>query len=91
MYLGKTTTKQSTYTRPQVQKVTAPLPQSGHVLEGIISKPSVRRALLWMTKRDSSGECFFEKLCRNYDNAEGDLLHRLRWAVELHLVVSVGR
>jgi radical SAM protein with 4Fe4S-binding SPASM domain len=81
MYLGKTNARKPTHARPKVQKATAPLPQSHHILEDILANANVRKLLLWMTQRDSKGECFFEKLCRNYDNPDRDFWNRLRWAV----------
>jgi radical SAM protein with 4Fe4S-binding SPASM domain len=81
MYVEKSARKVNTYDRPQAPKVTASLPHAHHSLEDILSRPSVRKALLWMTRPDSSGKTFFEKLCENYDNPSLDSWTRWRWAL----------
>jgi radical SAM protein with 4Fe4S-binding SPASM domain len=81
MYVDGSAHKVMTYQRSQVEKITSCLPQSHHVLEDILSRPSVRKALLWMTKRDSEGKCFFMRLCENYDNPQVDRATRWRWAI----------
>ncbi len=72
MYIESSTRKVMTYKRPQVSKVTASLPRVHHGLEDILSKPSVRTALLKMTKTGSDGKCFLQRLCENYDNPDLD-------------------
>src|SRR3972149_12140509 len=81
MYVENSTRKVMTYDRPQVSKVTASLPNAHHALEDILAKPSVRKALLWMTKRGPEGKAFFEKLCENFDNPNLDKWTRWRWAL----------
>lgn len=89
MYVDQNTRRVMTYHRPQVSKVTASLPQTHHVLEDILCKPSVRKTLLWMTKRGRDGKCFFEKLCESYENPNADLWARLRWALP-HSAINLG-
>jgi radical SAM protein with 4Fe4S-binding SPASM domain len=79
MYIGRTSQKVMTYKRPQVSKVTVTLPKAHHPLEDILSKPAVRKALLWMTRRGPDGKCFLERLCENYDNPNADFWTRLKW------------
>lgn len=81
MFVGNSTRRVMTHRRPQVQKLTASLPPSHHVLEDILSKPSVRRTLLWMTRRGADGKCLFERLCENYDRPQPGLPTRLKWAL----------
>ena len=81
MYVENSTRKILTYQRPQASKVTASLPKTHHALEDILSRPSVRKALLWMTRRGSDGKTFLESLCENYDNPNVDRWTRLRWGV----------
>jgi len=71
--------KVMTHSRPQVEKRTVGAPGARHILEDILRKPSVRKALLWMTKRDLDGKCFFIRLCENYDNPQADFRTRLKW------------
>ncbi len=86
MYIGTSARKVMTYQRPQADKVTTSLPRVNHALEDILSKPSVRKALLWMTKPDSEGKCFLQKLCENYDNPDVDRGTRWRWALPNWLI-----
>ena len=81
MYVDNSTRKVTTHQRPKASKVTASLPRSHHILEDILAKPSVRKALLWMTRPGPDGKCFFMKLCENYDNPNVDRWTRLRWAI----------
>jgi radical SAM protein with 4Fe4S-binding SPASM domain len=78
-----------TYHRPQVEKRTVSLPNAHHILEDILAKPSVRKALLWMTRRDSEGKCFFTRLCENYDNPQADFWTRLKWSLP-HWAIDFG-
>jgi radical SAM protein with 4Fe4S-binding SPASM domain len=75
-----------THKRPQASKVTASLPQVHHALEDILSKPSVRQALLKLTKPDAEGKCFLQRLCENYDNPNLDRWTRWRWALPNALI-----
>ena len=68
MYLGTSTEKVVTHPRPHVERLTAPLPQSHHILEDILADSRTRTVLAWMTRRDSEGKCFFMHLCENFDN-----------------------
>lgn len=86
MYIGTSSQKVMTYKRPQVSKVTASLPRVHHVLEDILSKPTVRKALLKMTQVDADGKCFLQRLCENYDNPNLDRWTRLRWALPNALI-----
>ncbi len=70
-----------THPRPQVGRLTAPLPQSHHILEDILAHPVTRQALAWMTRRDRDGKCFFMRLCENYDNPQVNFWNRLKWSV----------
>jgi len=81
MYVDGSSHKVMTHRRPQTAAVTSCLPRSHHVLEDILSKPSVRKALLWITKRDAEGKCFFMRLCENYDNPQADRATRWRWMI----------
>ncbi len=81
MYIDSSGRTVLTYRRPQVEKRTAGVRESHHVLEDILAKPSVRKALLWMTRRDSEGKWFFIRLCENYDNPDLDSWTRLKWTV----------
>ncbi len=89
MYLGTSSRKIMTHPRPQVGRLTAPLPSSHHILEDILSKPVVRKAFLWMTRRDSDGKCFFMRLCENYDNPSADFWKRLKWSLP-NWVIDLG-
>jgi hypothetical protein len=75
-----------THTRPQVGRITAPLPESHHILEDILADSVTRKVLAWMTRRDSEGKCFFMCLCENYDNPKADLWKRLRWSVPNRII-----
>lgn len=79
MYIKNNTGRILTHQRPQVPKITTSPPVTHHVLEDILGKPSVRKALLWMTRRGSDGKCFFEKTCENYDNRTADFWTRAKW------------
>jgi radical SAM protein with 4Fe4S-binding SPASM domain len=81
MYVGNSARRVMTYQRPQVEKRTASLPQSHHILEDILSNSRVRKVLRWMTRRDREGKCFFMRLCENYDNPAADFWTGLKWAV----------
>lgn len=81
MYVDHTSQKVMTYQRPQAEKVTASLPQTHHALEDILSRPSVRRALDWMTRPDADGKCFLMRMCENYENPRADFWTRLRWSM----------
>jgi len=50
-----------------------------HVLEDILGRPLVRRVLGLMTRTDSTGRCFFERLCENYRNTGLSARERLKW------------
>lgn len=89
MYLKNSQQKVMTYSRPQARKATAALPQSHHRLEDILSKPSVRKILLWMTRRGPDGKCLFEKICENYENPDRDFGSRWRWALP-SLAINLG-
>ncbi|HZO99451.1 MAG TPA: radical SAM protein [Terriglobia bacterium] len=89
MYIDGSARKVMTYQRPQAPKVTASLPNSHHVLEDVLSKPSVRKAMLWMTRRGEDGKAMFEKLCEYYDNPRIDTWTRLRWALP-HRLIDLG-
>ncbi len=81
MYSDDSTQRVRTHRRPQGSRVTIGLPKTHHVLEDILSRPIVRKALLWMTRRGSDGKTFFEKLCENYDNPHLDAWTRWCWAL----------
>ena len=81
MYLGASNRTVKTHARPQIGRLTASLPACHHVLEDILSKPVVRKAFLWMTRRDSEGKCLFMRLCENYDNPDADFWKRLKWTL----------
>ena len=89
MYVDNSGRKVTTYHRPQVEKKTVSLPNAHHVLEDILAKPSVRKALLWMTRRDSEGKCLFMRLCENYDNPQADFWTRLKWSLP-HWAIDFG-
>ncbi len=81
MYLGTSSSRVMTHARPQVGRITAPLPQSHHILEDILADSVTRKVQAWMTRRDSDGKCFFMRLCENYDNPRADFWKRLKWSV----------
>ena len=81
MYVDNSNSRITTHQRPQTAKRTASLPRSHHLLEDILSRPSVRRAFRWMTSRDSDGKCFFMRLCENFDNPHADFWTRLKWSL----------
>lgn len=81
MYIGTSSRRVMTHPRPQIGRLTASLPGTHHVLEDILSKPVVRKAFRWMTKRDADGKCFFMRLCENYDNPQADFWQRLKWTL----------
>ena len=60
-----------THHRPQVEKRTVGLPEAHH-LEGHPCKTQCSEALLWMTRQDPEGKCFFTRLCENYENPQAD-------------------
>ena len=86
MYLGTSSSRVMTHTRPQVGRITAPLPQSHHILEDILADSVTRKVLAWMTRRDSDGKCFFMRLCENYDNPHADFWKRLKWSVPNRII-----
>ena len=86
MYLGTSSSRVMTHARPQVGRITAPLPQSHHILEDILADSVTRKALAWMTRRDSDGKCFFMRLCENYDNPNADFWKRLKWSVPNRII-----
>jgi len=81
MYVDNSNRRVMTYQRSRVTKRTASLPQSHHILEDILSKPTVRKAFLWMTRPEPDGKCFFMRLCENYDNSQADFWTRLKWSL----------
>ena len=86
MYLGTSSSRVMTHTRPQVERITAPLPQSHHILEDILSNSFTRKILGWMTQRDADGKCFFMRMCENYDNPAADFWQRLKWSVPNRII-----
>ena len=56
MYLGTSSSRVMTHSRPQVGRITAPLPDSHHILEDILADPVTRKVLAWMTRRDSDAK-----------------------------------
>lgn len=50
-----------------------------HVLEDILARPSVRRILDYMTRTDTTGNCFFERVCERYNNPGLSAHERLKW------------
>ena len=89
MYVGTSSRRIMTHARPQVGRLTAPLPNSRHMLEDWLSTPAVRKAFLWMTRRDPEGKCFFMRLCENYDNPQADFWQRLKWSVP-NWIINLG-
>ena len=89
MYIDNSGRKVMTYHRPQVEKRTVSLPEAHHILEDILARPSVRKALLWMTRRDPEGKCFFIRLCENYKNPQADFWTRLKWSLP-HWAIDLG-
>ena len=81
MYIDSSGRKTMTRRRPRVEKRTVSLPETHHILENILANSSVRKALLWMTRRDAEGKCFFTRLCENYENPEAGFWRRLKWSV----------
>jgi radical SAM protein with 4Fe4S-binding SPASM domain len=75
-----------THPRPQVGRITAPLPQSHHILEDILAARVTRKIFVWMTRRDPDGKCFFMRLCENYDNPHADFWKRLKWSVPNRII-----
>lgn len=86
MYLGTSSSRVTTHTRPQVECITAPLPQSHHILEDILASSVTRKVFAWMTRRDPDGKCFFMRLCENYDNPQADFWQRLKWSVPNRII-----
>jgi radical SAM protein with 4Fe4S-binding SPASM domain len=86
MYLGTSSGKVMTHPRPQVERLTAPLPQSHHILEDILADSLTRKVFAWMTRRDSDGKCFFIRLCENYDNPHADFWQRLKWSLPSRVI-----
>jgi radical SAM protein with 4Fe4S-binding SPASM domain len=78
-----------THPRPQIRRITASLPGTHHILEDILSKPVVRKAFRWMTRRDADGKCFFMRLCENYDNPQADFWQRMKWSLP-NWVIDLG-
>jgi hypothetical protein len=70
-----------THHRPQVEKRRVGLPEAHHILEGILARPSVRKALPWMTRQDPEGKCFFTRLCENYENPQASFWTGPRWSL----------
>lgn len=50
-----------------------------HVLEDILAGPLARHVLRAMTRLDSTGTCFFERACQNYNNSGLTRRKRLKW------------
>jgi len=57
-----------------------------HVLESILSRPPARRLLKWMTATDGGAECFFERLCRSYNNPALSARERWKWRAPEFLI-----
>lgn len=57
-----------------------------HVLEDILAWPLTRRVLRVMTRLDSTGTCFFERACENYNNPRLTSRERLKWRVPEALI-----
>ncbi len=92
MYLGTSSSRVMTHPRPQVGRLTAPLPESHHILEDILSNSLTRHTLAWMTRRDADGKCFFMRLCENYDNPQADFWNRLKWSLpEAIIDLALGK
>ena len=89
MYVEDSTRRVMTFQRPRVNRVTVGLPRTHHLLEDILAKPSVRRALVWATRRDTEDKCFFMRLCENYANPDLDFSTRLRWVLP-SLLIDLG-
>ncbi|MCS6953920.1 MAG: radical SAM protein [Bryobacterales bacterium] len=70
-----------TGTRRKVSKLTAPLLQPRHRLEGILSRPLTRKMLAWLAAPGPDGRSLFERLCENYDNPHLRGWERVKWTL----------
>src|SRR5579872_1819926 len=86
MYLGTSSSRVMTHVRPQIGRITAPLPPSHHVLEDILSNSLTRKILGWMTRPDADGKCFFMRMCENYDHSRANFWQRLKWSVPNRII-----
>ncbi len=59
---------------------------SHHPLEHFLAKPIVRRLLAAATATNGAGECFFERLCRHYNNPAKSLWERWKWFIPGRLI-----
>lgn len=57
-----------------------------HVLEDILASPLTRRVLRMMTRPDGSDVCFFERMCRNYNNPGLTRGERLKWRLPAAII-----
>ena len=55
--------------------------QARHILEDILARKSVRRLLALATRMDSTGKCFFERVCENYNNGALSGFARWKWRI----------
>ncbi len=89
MYLENSSCRVMTHKRPTVNRVTGSLAGSHDVLEDVLSRPVVQKALRWMTRRQADGESFFEKVCEHYDRPAADIATRLRWSLP-NLIINLS-
>ncbi len=62
---------------------------SQHVLERILAHPFARRTLKWMTAVEGNRDCFFERLCRSYNNPALGRTDRWKWLLP-ELLIDLG-
>jgi len=59
---------------------------SHHVLEDVLAWPLIRHVLRAMTRLDSTGTCFFERACENYNNSHLTGRASFKWRLPEALV-----
>ena len=74
--------------RATVPKVSPPPNIERHKFEDYLAKPSMRKFLRLLTRRNGDGRCYLEEVFETYDRADLSLWQRMvfaapHWAIEL--------
>lgn len=86
MYLGRSTKRIATYSRPQATKQTAPPVLVEHKLERILARRSVRPLLRWLTANGGPKRCLFERTCENFDKPQLSRWQQYKWFLPTWLI-----
>jgi radical SAM protein with 4Fe4S-binding SPASM domain len=76
--------------RPRVPKVSPPANIEPHKFEDYLARPTVRKFLGLLTRRNGDGRCYLEEVFERYDRPDLTLWERLKFAIP-HRAIEVFR